>query len=84
MLLMAENPTAEHEIRIRMLGNSSVYVTCKCLDKVRAKPVMRTTRGEYYRPRRQGAPEWKSLGDFPVGTPIAQLLAAYTAHLEDK
>lgn len=63
-----------------MLGNSAVFVTCKCMDLKRTNWRGRTTRN---RPSVKIIPEWKSLGDFPVGTPVDQLLAAYNRHLED-
>lgn len=76
-----EDPTAEHEIRLRFLGNSDIFVTCKCYDKTRSG-----WRGKSMRSKRRtgiGAPSWKSLGDFPVGTPTTELVAAYNVHLLD-
>lgn len=62
-----------------MLGNSAVFVTCKCLDRIRTPWRGRTTRNRRHVTRIP--PEWKSLGDFQVGTPIEQLLEAYDRHL---
>lgn len=73
-----EDPSAKHEIRIRMLGNSCIYVTCKCMDLTRTNWSGRTINSKTIRV----SPEWKSLGDFPVGTPTEELLAAYNKHLE--
>lgn len=67
-------------MRIRMLGNAWVYVTCKCMDARRTGWKGRTTKS----PRvKIGAPEWKSLGDFPVGTDSQLLLDAYRRHLNE-
>lgn len=73
----------EHEIRIRMLGNSEIFVTCKCLDKVRSgwrgKTMKHRLKGKHHVRR---TAEWKSLGDFPVGTPTPVLIEAWKAHLD--
>lgn len=75
------DPKKKHQIQIRMFGNSGVYVTCNCLVQ-RLPHTTRTKhqgRGAIHRwPRDAMA----SLGDFPVGTPIEELLAAYNSHLE--
>lgn len=69
---------ADHEMRLRMLGNAEVYVTCKCLESKRTGWKGSTTNNR----RVKESPAWRSLGDFPVGTPIAELTAAYAKHLE--
>ncbi len=55
-------PEVEHEIRIRMSGNSVVSVGCACM----------AGRG------RKGG----SFADFPVGTPVAELVAAHRLHAQ--
>lgn len=75
-----EDPNSEHEIRIRMLGNSSVFVTCKCMDLKRTRWSGRTMNNRHVS---RISPEWKSLGDFPVGTPVEKMVAAYETHLKD-
>lgn len=81
---MATRDEPEHEIRIRMLGNSEVFVTCKCMDLVRRGWANKSRWGRLpRRDRVRGASDWKSFGDFPVGTPTEQLVAAYLVHLED-
>ncbi len=78
MIPIVEDPNSMHEIRIRMLGNSNVFVTCKCMDLQRSNWKGRTTKTRH---QTRLAPEWKSLGDFPVGTPVADLVAAFRTHL---
>ena len=77
-----QDPSAEHEIRLRWLGNTEVFVTCKCYDKVRAGWRGKTAKNRF--PNRhhvRGSSDWKSLGDFPMGTPTSELYAAYIVHL---
>lgn len=61
-----------------MLDNSRVYVTCTCiLTSIR-------TLNRYRRARvKRTGKEFGSLGDFPVGTPVGQLVDAFENHLED-
>lgn len=67
-------------MRLRMLGNAAVYVTCSCLEAMRTPARERRAIKAVTGSR---APEWKSLGDFPVGTPVEQLLEAFLVHVED-
>lgn len=79
-----QDPESEHEIRIRGLGNAEIFVTCKCFDKTRSGWRGKTAKNRF--PARhyvRGSSDWKSLGDFPVGTPFDQLVAAYEVHLAD-
>lgn len=81
--MIVQDPAAEHEIRVRWLGNAEVFVTCKCLDKIRSGWRGKTVRQRL--PNRhllRGTADWKSLGDFPVGTPSEKLLEAFNRHLE--
>lgn len=66
-------------MQIRMLGNAWVYVTCKCLTSRRSGWRERTFRTQRIN---KNSPEWRSLGDFPVGADVRELRAAYDAHLE--
>lgn len=70
----AEQAGRNPEMRIRMLGNSGVFVTCTCLDR---------TRRPWGRRANEMPTEWKSLGDFQVGTPVAELLAAWERHARE-
>lgn len=75
---MIADPELEHQIQLKQLDNSHVYVTCNCL--VRAyNTAHRSDRRK--RGRVHGELATASLGDFPVGTEVPQLLAAYNAHL---
>jgi hypothetical protein len=66
-----------------MLGNSAVYVTCNCLIRayleVERNPNKPAGRVRYAKGNKMS--ETVSLGDFPVGTPSEQLVAAYEQHL---
>lgn len=79
------DPRLEHQMQVKMLGNSWIYVTCNCL--IRASQSIRKRTERQNRPtklQRAGAAQehYASLGDFPVGTPIEQLLEVYNMHLD--
>lgn len=79
---MISDPNAEHQIQIKQLGNDSIYVTCNCLVRETLRLVRRhaNARTRSFR-EKNNMSELVSLGDFPVGTPVAELLKAYNAHL---
>lgn len=83
--MILADPELPHQIQIRQLGNSGVYVSCNCLERaVRETTAARSTRRTSQRKATRGEySSYRSLGDFQVGTPVEQLLAAYNKHLEE-
>lgn len=77
----------EHEIRIQMLDNSHIFVTCACM--ISAANTFKHPNKSKKKKNRTGvklpdeAENWKSLGDFPVGTPTPLMIEAYNKHLEE-
>lgn len=65
----------EHGIVLAMDGNAHVRVTCKCIH--RAMLGLKRQRGAV----RRSIKEFGSLGSFPVGSPVADLLAVYNEHV---
>lgn len=79
------DPSLEHQIQIKMLGNSGVYVTCNCLVRMWNAINLTPNKTTGWKYTRRGARmhDDVSLGDFPVGTSIDAMMAVYDAHLKE-